>query len=95
MWSIGCEVTSYALLPIGLAAIFALRPRGWIARAVWLVILGAVIGGQFMVVRYLQPDGYHRSWDYGIVGGAKVWMPNYSPVGFFAVFALGALAAGG
>lgn len=94
LWSIGCEITSYALLPIGLALVFALPLKGWVSRLVWLAILLLVIGAQMLVVQYLQPDDYHRSWDYGNVGGAKVWMPNYSPVGFFAVFALGALAAG-
>ena len=93
LWSIGCEITSYALLPIGLALIFALPLKGWVSRLVWLAMLLLVIGAQILAVRYLQPDEYHRSWDYGNVGGAKVWMPNYSPVGFFAVFALGSLAA--
>ena len=96
LWSIGCEITSYALLPLCLGLIFALpaAARGWSARLVWLLVLCAIVVGQIMVVRYLQPDSFHRSWDFGIVGGAKVWMPNYSPVGFFAVFALGALCAG-
>ena len=94
LWSIGCEITSYVLLPVGLAAIFVLPLRGWPARIAWLAILVTIVGVQILVVRYLQPDSFHRSWDYGIVGGAKVWMPNYSPVGFFAIFALGALAAG-
>jgi len=94
LWSIGCEITSYALLPIGLALVFALPLKGWVSRLVWLAVLLLAIGAQLLVVQYLQPDDYHRSWDYGNVGGAKVWMPNYSPVGFFAVFALGALAAG-
>jgi len=93
LWSIGCEITSYALLPIGLMLVFRLPMNGWISRLTWLAIVIATVGAQVLVVRYLQPDSYHRSWDYGVVGGAKTWMPNYSPVGFFAVFALGALAA--
>ena len=35
-----------------------------------------------------------RGWEYGMVGGAKFWAPNYNVVGFFAMFAVGALAAG-
>ena len=95
LWSISCEVTSYALLPIGLALVFALTMlRGWAARIVWLTVLGAVVGLQVLVVQHLQPDSFQRSWEFGLVGGAKVWMPNFSPVGFFAVFALGAICAG-
>jgi peptidoglycan/LPS O-acetylase OafA/YrhL len=95
LWSIGCEVTSYALLPVGLGLVFALPMlRGWSARIAWLAVVGAVVGLQILVVQHLQPDSFQRSWEFGLVGGAKVWMPNFSPVGFFAVFALGALGAG-
>ena len=95
LWSIGCEVTSYALLPIGLVLVFAVPMlRGWLARIAWLAVVSAVVGLQILVVQNLQPDSFQRSWEFGLVGGAKVWMPNFSPVGFFAVFALGALCAG-
>ncbi|MEO6013947.1 MAG: acyltransferase [Devosia sp.] len=95
LWSIGCEITSYVLLPIGLLAIFKLpMARGWLARLVWVGIIALVVGAQFLALRYLQPDELRRSWNYGLVGGAKVWWPNYNPIGFFAIFAIGALAAG-
>ena len=68
--------------------------RGWSARIAWVALVGAVVGLQILVVQHLQPDSFQRSWEFGLVGGAKVWMPNFSPVGFFAVFALGALGAG-
>jgi len=64
---------------VGLALIFALPLKGWVSRIVWLAILLLMIGAQVLAVRYLQPDEYHRSWNYGNVGGAKVWMPNLQP----------------
>ena len=39
-------------------------------------------------------DGLRRGWDYGMMGGAKSWMPNYNPFALFAMFAVGSLAAG-
>ncbi|MEO8686355.1 MAG: acyltransferase family protein, partial [Devosia sp.] len=44
MWSIGFEVTSYVLLPLGFWALFALGRRrltGWPARLAWLVVIAA------------------------------------------------------
>jgi peptidoglycan/LPS O-acetylase OafA/YrhL len=35
-----------------------------------------------------------KGWQFGIVGGAKYWMPHYNPWGFFGHYALGVLAAG-
>lgn len=97
LWSIGCEITSYAILPLGLMLVFVL-PKGmlrtWGGRVVWLAVIVAVVYAQTLAVKYLQPDSYQRDWRYGLVGGAKVWMPNYSPIGFFAIFAVGTLAAG-
>ena len=94
LWSIGAEIISYAALPICLMLLFRLPVRGWPARLAWLAVIAAIVGLQFLALRYLQPDAFGRGWEHGTVGGAKFWWPNYSPFGFFAIFAVGALAAG-
>ena len=94
LWSIGAELISYAALPICLALLFRLPFRGWWARGLWLVVIAAVVGLQFLALRFLQPDEIQRGWEFGTVGGAKFWWPNYSPFSFYAIFAVGALAGG-
>ena len=94
LWSLGAEIISYAALPICLALLFKLPFRGWWSRIVWLAIVVAIVGLQFLAQRFLQPDEFQRGWEFGTVGGAKFWWPNYSPFGFYAIFAIGALAAG-
>lgn len=94
LWSLGAEIISYAALPVCLALLFKLPFRGWWSRIVWLAIIVAIVGLQFLALRFLQPDDFQRGWEFGIVGGAKFWWPNYSPFGFYAIFAIGALAAG-
>jgi len=94
LWSIGFEVTSYLLLPFFLAVLFALRLRSWPARLAWVGIIGVVIALHLMVVQWAPIDEVERGWNHGLTGGAKAWMPRFNPVGFFAIFALGALAAG-
>jgi peptidoglycan/LPS O-acetylase OafA/YrhL len=94
LWSIGAEIISYAALPLCLALVFRLPLRDWWARLAWLLIIAAVVGLQFLALRVLQPDAFMRGWEHGTVGGAKFWWPNYSPLSFYAIFAVGALAAG-
>lgn len=96
LWSIGFEITSYVLLPVCLVAVFAARPwlGGWMARLVWAGIILALIGAQWAIMIYVHIDPLGRSWNYGLVGGAKFWMPRFNPIGFFSIFAIGALAAG-
>ena len=94
LWSIGFEVTSYLLLPLCLSGLFALGSRGWAARLIWLGVIGLVLVVHVLIVQHAPIDDVDRGWDHGLVGGAKAWMPNYNPFGFFAIFALGALAAG-
>jgi len=94
LWSIGFEVTSYLLLPFCLALLFAARLRGWRARFAWLGVIAVVLVTHAMVVQWAPIDEIDRGWDHGLVGGAKAWMPRFNPIGFFAIFALGALAAG-
>lgn len=94
LWSIGFEVTSYLLFPFCLAALFALRLRDWPARLAWVGVIAIVLVVHALVVRWAPIDEVGRGWSYGLVGGAKAWMPRFNPIGFFAIFALGALAAG-
>ncbi|WEK06624.1 MAG: acyltransferase [Candidatus Devosia phytovorans] len=94
LWSIGFEVTSYLLLPFFLAVLFALRLKGWAARFAWLGVIAMVVVLHLMVMRWAPIDEVERGWGHGLTGGAKAWMPRFNPIGFFAIFALGALAAG-
>ena len=94
LWSIGFEVTSYLLLPFFLAVLFALRLRGSIARLAWVCVIPLVLALHWMVVQWAPIDEFERGWNYGLTGGAKAWMPRFNPIGFFAIFALGALASG-
>lgn len=94
LWSIGFEVTSYVLLPFCLAALFAFGIKGWGARLAWVGVIGLILVLHAMVVQWAPIDEVERGWDHGLVGGAKAWMPRFNPIGFFAIFALGALAAG-
>jgi peptidoglycan/LPS O-acetylase OafA/YrhL len=94
LWSIGFEVTSYLLLPFCLAMLFACRLRAWPARLAWLGVIAVVLVLHWLVVQWAPIDEVERGWDHGLVGGAKAWMPRFNPIGFFAIFALGALAAG-
>lgn len=97
LWSIGFEVSSYVMLPLGFLAIFALgqgRLRGWPARLAWLVVIAAALGAHWLFYSNVEVDSLRRGWNYGLQGGAKLWMPWFNPFGFFAMFATGALAAG-
>jgi peptidoglycan/LPS O-acetylase OafA/YrhL len=96
LWSIGFEVTSYVILPFCLALIFLARPwarTGWVAPALWVLVIAAALGAHVLIQGW-PIDNDMRGWNYGIVGGAKEWMPRFNPIGFFAIFAVGALAAG-
>ncbi|WP_245895225.1 acyltransferase family protein [Devosia submarina] len=94
LWSIGFEATSYVLLPLCLLALFGLNLRGWAARFAWVGVVALVLCVHWMVVRWAPIDEVGRGWEHGLIGGAKAWMPWFNPVGFFAVFAVGALAGG-
>lgn len=94
LWSIGFEVSAYLMLPFCLAVLFALRLRGTAARLAWVVVIALVLVLHWSVVQWAPVDEVERGWDHGLTGGAKAWMPRFNPIGFFAIFALGALAAG-
>lgn len=97
LWSIPFETTCYVLLPIGFFLLFRLKQGSrsvLFSRMLWIGIIAASLAGHWLVVTYLPTDNVGRGWEYGFQGGAKQWMPRYNPIGFFAIFAIGALAAG-
>ncbi len=97
LWSISFEVTSYVLLPLGFLWLFAIpekRRSPLATRLAWFGIIAMTLLAHETFRTLVPPNEIDRGWQYGMQGGAKEWMPNYNPVGFFAVFALGTLAAG-
>ncbi|WP_276356091.1 acyltransferase family protein [Cohnella caldifontis] len=95
-WSISFEVFCYALMPLFMAGMFALlKKRSFPASfAYWIGAWLIALLLNELVHRYLTPGDENRGWEYGNIGGAKYWMPNYNPIGFFCHFTIGILAAG-
>jgi len=97
LWSISFEVCCYALLPLFMALLFrALGRTRSFARGMvfWLAVELLLFGANDLIHRWFTPSSIERGWEFGLVGGSKWWMPHYNPVGFFAQFAVGILAAG-
>ncbi len=96
-WSVGFEVFCYILMPVFMYAMFRLTAKKrtfvkafvfWLAAAAFVVILNRVVHICF------TPDNAERGWQFGMVGGAKYWMPNYNPIGFYMHFVIGIMASG-
>jgi peptidoglycan/LPS O-acetylase OafA/YrhL len=97
LWSIPFEATAYVLLPLAFAPIFLIRERlkGPLKqRLAWLGIVCLALFVHWLIVRFIPMDNVGRGWNFGFQGGAKEWMPRFNPIGFFAIFAIGAGAAG-
>ncbi|MBU2700013.1 peptidoglycan/LPS O-acetylase OafA/YrhL [Sporomusaceae bacterium BoRhaA] len=96
LWSISLEVFSYLLLPIFMGGLFWLSKRRSFTTALcyWLGVLALILVLNSLIQTLCQPDDINRGWQYGAVGGAKYWMPNYNPIGFFAHYMMGIFAAG-
>jgi peptidoglycan/LPS O-acetylase OafA/YrhL len=64
------------------------------AFAYWIGVFALTVLAHQWILTHLVPDDYHRSWEFGLVGGAKFWTPNYNIVGLFAHYVIGVLTAG-
>jgi ABC-type glycerol-3-phosphate transport system permease component/peptidoglycan/LPS O-acetylase OafA/YrhL len=60
----------------------------------WIGVLALAILAHGWIVTNMIPDREGRGWDYGLIGGAKFWMPNYNVIGMFAQYCIGVLTAG-
>ncbi len=97
LWSISFELLCYLLMPAFMFILFVLhgnRRSFGKAMSYWALVLLFILGINHLIHVFLSTDNVKTGWEFGIVGGSKNWMPNYNPVGFFAHFALGILAAG-
>lgn len=97
LWSIGYEVSAYALLPIGFCILFALprhRVRGPVGRVLWMCVIATAVLLHAVVARTLNIEGPDVGWAYGYLGGARLLWPDFNLFGLFALFAIGSLAAG-
>ncbi|MDQ0193608.1 acyltransferase family protein [Paenibacillus wynnii] len=95
-WSISFEVFCYMLMPLFMALLFMLSKRRSFGKAIlfWVVAFGLVFVANSLIHQWFTPSENGRGWEFGLIGGAKYWMPNYNPIGFFGHFAIGILAAG-
>ncbi len=96
-WSISFEVFCYLLMPLFMYVMFRLIKGKrtfsksfiyWMAVAVFIAFLNSLIH------IFFTPDDFQRGWQFGMLGGAKYWMPNYNPIGFFGHFTVGIMASG-
>lgn len=93
LWSIGLEVSCYLLLPIVL--FFLIK----VAKSTTQAIVGlgvTILSLQLLNPRFIQlfmTDNEQKGWEFGMVGGAKLWLPYWNIGSFFSQFLIGSLAA--
>lgn len=95
-WSISFEVFCYMLMPLFMALLFRISKRRSFGKAIlfWAGAFGLVLIANSLIHQWFTPSENERGWGFGQLGGAKYWMPNYNPIGFFGHFTIGILAAG-
>ncbi len=96
-WSISFEVFCYLLMPVFMFGMFKLlgKKRSFARSMIyWMAVFAFIAFLNQLVHVFFTPDNVRRGWEFGIVGGAKYWMPNYNPIGFFGHFCMGIFAAG-
>jgi len=93
LWSIGFEVFCYAVMPIIIFSIFKVtktaRAAG-VGLVLWICLLQAA---QPFIIKHFMTGFDFKGWNYGLVGGAKQWMPYWNPVCFLSQFMIGSAAA--
>jgi len=95
-WSISFEVFCYFLMPVFMFLMFRfIRGKRSFLKAFvfWIGVAAFILFINKLIHIYLTPDDFQKGWQFGMIGGAKYWMPNYNPVGFFGHFAVGIMAS--
>lgn len=93
LWSIGVEVSCYILLPLIMYSVIKTTKRfssAFLGLGLWIIalqLLNPIIIKQFMT------GDFQKGWQFGMVGGAKEWLPYWNIATFFSQFLLGSMAA--
>jgi peptidoglycan/LPS O-acetylase OafA/YrhL len=93
LWSIGLEVSCYILLPIFLFAIIKNTKKisfAVVGMITW--ILALQVFNPWIINTFMTSEK-SKGWQYGLIGGAKQWLPYWNVGSFFAQFLCGSLAA--
>jgi len=93
LWSIGLEVWCYVLLPFVMIGIGRCVHT---VKGAALSLVGVIVGLQLLnpsVISFLMTDSKEKGWQYGLIGGAKVWFPYWNLDSFFTQFLLGSCAS--
>jgi peptidoglycan/LPS O-acetylase OafA/YrhL/ABC-type sugar transport system permease subunit len=95
LWSISFEVMCYVLLPILLLPMWRLlpdrSPKRLMRYVIW-VLVGLQLAHLAIVAGFMT-DKIDKGWHHGLAGGAKEWLPYWSPASFMTQFMLGGAAS--
>ncbi len=97
LWSLSMEVSSYIFMPAAFLAFRAVAPgllRGWRGRYVWSAVILAALLLHAVAYEWLPKADVATAARYEVAETAVSWFPTYNAFGFFAMFAIGTLAAG-
>jgi len=96
LWSISFEMFSYLMLPFFMLGLFIWSRKRDFSRGFlyWCGVLLFVFLINHYIRIFFQTGNIEKGWEFGLIGGAKYWMPDYNPIGFFAHFSMGIFAAG-
>jgi hypothetical protein len=102
LWSIGFEVSAYAIMPLCFLLLFGMartHKNRFALRAAWIGVMLGILGLHVAYVTYWGRGGALdisaiRSTPFWLIYLGEYWFPEYNPFGFFVTFAFGVLASG-
>ncbi|MDO6765243.1 acyltransferase [Agarivorans sp. 1_MG-2023] len=94
LWSVGLEVSCYALLPLLLWPLLRHKAKSSLRILAYVVALIVITQfAHFLIIKLFMTDPTGKGWRYGIIGGAKQWLPYWNVASFMGQFLCGCLAA--
>ena len=93
LWTVGLEAWCYICLPIVLAVVFKFKRNikfAFLGMFLWILFLQ---GLQPLIIKKFMTEDYEKGWNFGMTGGAKLWMPYWNFASFFTMFLIGSVAA--
>lgn len=93
LWSISLEVWCYVMLPIIIFSIIRNKCNyraSMIRLMLWITFLQVL---NPLLIKVFMTSTEQKGWEFGLVGGAKQWVPYWNIDTFFTQFLLGSLAA--